>query len=216
MAERFGRIRIAAPGSSQFLPDPLVVITVDSQGDERGINGLAVHPQFAANPYIYVFYTSASPARDRVARFTVTGNTASLASELVLRQDDVSPGLYHHGGTVAFGPDGLVYISTGDHLEPVDSQSLTSYHGKILRVGPTGAVPADNPFNDGAGPNLDAIWARGLRNPFRFSFDFPTGTMYIGDVGANDPARRSKRSTSARLAPTTAGRSAKAPAPSPA
>jgi glucose/arabinose dehydrogenase len=189
VAERDGRISVAAAGSSQLLPQPMLTLTaIDTEGGERGLVGLAVHPQFATNPYVYAYYTSNSPLRDRVSRFTVTGNTASLASELVVWQDIVNAELYHHGGTVAFGPDGLLYVSTGDQFEPANSQSLTSYHGKILRIGADGVVPADNPFHDGAGPNLDAIWARGLRNAFRFSFDRLTGTMYVGDVGSNEPA----------------------------
>ncbi len=189
VAERGGRVGVAAAGSSQLLPGPMLTITdIDTEGGERGLVGLAVHPQFATNPYIYAYYTSDSPLRDRVSRFTVTGNTASLASELMLWQDNVGAGLYHHGGTVAFGPDGLLYVSTGDQFEPANSQSLTSFHGKILRIGADGAIPANNPFHDGTGPNLDAIWARGLRNAFRFSFDRLTGTMYIGDVGGNEPA----------------------------
>ncbi len=89
----------------------------------------------------------------------------------------------HHGGGLAFGPDGKLYISTGDNGAPSSSQPLTSDHGKILRVNKDGTIPSDNPFVDGAGPNIDAIWARGLRNPYRFSFDPANGRMYIGDVG---------------------------------
>ena len=91
----------------------------------------------------------------------------------------------HHGGGLAFGPDGKLYISTGDNGDPPTVQSLTSHHGKILRVNKDGTIPSDNPFFDGNGPNIDAIWARGLRNPYRFSFDSATGRMYIGDVGQN-------------------------------
>jgi glucose/arabinose dehydrogenase len=91
----------------------------------------------------------------------------------------------HHGGCIAFGPDGKLYISTGDNGDPQTSQSLTGDHGKILRVNKDGTVPTDNPFYDGNGPNVDAIWALGLRNPYRFSFDMPTGRMYIGEVGFN-------------------------------
>lgn len=188
-AERGGRIWVAAAGASSLAATPLLTITnVDVIGGERGLTGLTVHPLFATNPYIYVFYTAASPLRDRVSRFTVDGDVAVPDSELVLWQDNVDPHLWHHGGTLAFGPDGRLYATTGDHFEPADSQRLTSYHGKVLRLAADGAVLTDNPFYDGAGPNLDAIWARGLRNPFRFSFDAATGAMYIGDVGGNEPA----------------------------
>ena len=82
----------------------------------------------------------------------------------------------------------MLYVSVGDHFIASDAQLLTNYHGKILRIRADGTVPTDNPFYDGAGPNMDAIWAYGLRNPFRFSFDTATGRMYIGDVGGNETA----------------------------
>ena len=114
----------------------------------------------------------------------MSGNSADPATELVVWQGRAdSTSTDHHGGGLAFGPDGKLYISTGDNGDPPTSQSLTSDHGKILRVNKDGTVPTDNPFFDGNGPNVDAIWARGLRNPYRFSFDAVTGRMYIGDVG---------------------------------
>ena len=92
----------------------------------------------------------------------MTGNTADPATELVVWQGRAdSTSTDHHGGGLAFGPDGKLYISTGDNGDPPTSQSLTSDHGKILRVNKDGTVPTDNPFFDGNGPNIDAIWARG-------------------------------------------------------
>jgi len=142
-AQRDGVIRLALPGANQLQPAPLLTLTnIDITGGERGLVGLTPDTDFTTNGYIYAFYTAASPLRDRVSRFTVSGNTASLASELVLWQDDVAAGEFHHGGTVAIGPDGFLYISTGDHNGPQDSPSLTSYHGKILRISRTGGVPS--------------------------------------------------------------------------
>ena len=92
----------------------------------------------------------------------------------------------HHGGAMNFGNDGKLYFTTGEHFQRAPSQDLTSPRGKILRINKDGTVPTDNPFYDGAGPNWDAIWAYGLRNPFRAYFDAPTGRLYIGDVGGND------------------------------
>ena len=185
--ERSGRIRVVQPGATQPDATALLQLTnIDTREGERGLVGLALDPNFSTNGYYYVFYTAASPLRDRVSRFTASGSSTNLSTEQLIWQDNVQAGLWHHGGAVAVGPDGLLYISTGDHFDqPGDSQSLTSYHGKILRVNADGSVPTSNPFYDGAGPNLDAIWARGLRNPYRFSFDSANGRMYIGDVGGN-------------------------------
>ena len=80
----------------------------------------------------------------------------------------------------------MIYFTTGDHFEGTDSQDLTSPRGKVLRFNPDGTVPTDNPFYDGTGPNYDAVWALGLRNPYRAYYDAPTGRLIIGDVGGND------------------------------
>ena len=137
--------------------------------------------------------------RDRVSRFTVTGNTASLASELVIWQDDVSPGLYHHGGTVAFGPDGLLYISTGDHLEPADSQSLTSYHGKILRVGADRRRPGRQSVQRRRRTEPRCNLGARLAQPVPVLLRFPDrDNVHRRTSAATSRRRRSKRSTSAR------------------
>ena len=107
--------------------------------------------------------------RNRVSRFTASGNATVAGSEVLLWEDDVAAADVHHGAGLAFRQDGKLYISAGDHLVPNNSQSLTSFHGKILRINKDGTIPLDNPFYDGSGPNKDAIWARGLRNPFRIS-----------------------------------------------
>jgi glucose/arabinose dehydrogenase/PKD repeat protein len=190
IAELFGRIVVVQAGATTIDATPVAQLTNISNdefeaGGERGLVGMVSDPNFSANGFLYVFYTAAVPLRDRVSRFILNGNTLDLQSEVVVWQDIVDAERDHHGGGVAFGPDGRLYISTGDHFAPADSQSLTSYHGKVIRINPDGSVPADNPFFDGTGPNLDGIWARGLRNPFRLSFDSLTGEMYIGDVGGN-------------------------------
>ncbi|MEP7167193.1 MAG: PQQ-dependent sugar dehydrogenase [Candidatus Woesebacteria bacterium] len=194
IAERLGAIKVVPAGQTAVLSTPVLQLTnINIDQGERGLDGMTVDPDFANNGYIYIFYTANSPLRDRVSRFTMVGNTASLATETVIWEDNVDAFFWHHGGTPAFGPDGKLYISIGDHFDQTAgsghaAQRLDSYHGKILRLNKDGSVPTDNPFFDGAGPNLDAIWARGLRNPFRITFDSTAGTMYIGDVGGNDPA----------------------------
>ena len=92
----------------------------------------------------------------------------------------------HHGGAINFANDGKLLLTTGEHFDSAPSQDLTSPRGKILRFNPDGTIPTDNPFYDGAGPHYDAIWALGLRNPYRAYYDAPTGRLFIGDVGGND------------------------------
>ncbi len=185
VAERDGTVWVVQPGSGSVDPVPLLQIPNVPADNERGLLGMTVDPAFALNGRVYLFYTHSS-LRNRVSRFTVSGGTAPLSSELVVWENNVAADVWHQGGDLDFGPDGHLYIAVGDHLDAQSAQSLRSYNGKILRVAADGSVPADNPFHDGAGPNLDAIWVRGLRNPFRFSIDQPTGRMMIGDVGQSD------------------------------
>jgi glucose/arabinose dehydrogenase len=182
IAERDGTVWVVQPGATQVSPTPFLQLTGVPTDNERGLLGLTVDPAFATNGYVYVYYTHGS-LRNRVARFTATGNTAPASTEFVVWQNIVNADIWHQGGDLHFGPDGYLYISVGDHLQSQTAQQLTSYNGKILRVTRDGAVPSDNPFNDGAGPNLDAIWVRGLRNPFRFAIDQTNGRLIIGDVG---------------------------------
>ena len=185
-----GRIMIRQPGAAVVDPTPVLdlpnIFEEDvTVGGERGLVNIVADPDFTSNGYVYVFYTAASPQRDRVSRFTMNGSTANPSTELVIWQgSESSTSTDHHGGGLAFGPDGKLYISTGDNGDPASSQSLSSDHGKMLRVNKNGTIPADNPFVGGASHD-DAIWARGLRNPYRFSWDPTTSKMYIGDVGQN-------------------------------
>jgi glucose/arabinose dehydrogenase/PKD repeat protein len=182
IGERDGTVWVAQPGAGQVDPAPFLQLPSVSTDNERGLLGVTLDPDFEQNGYVYVFYTHGS-LHNRVSRFQATGGSAPAASEQVVWQHNAASDIWHQGGDLHFGPDGYLYISVGDHLESNTAQQLTSYNGKILRIAADGSVPADNPFYDGAGPNLDAIWARGLRNPFRFTIDHPTGRMIIADVG---------------------------------
>ena len=185
IGELVGTIQIAAPGASQVAPVPFLTLT--NIGDApQGLMDIELDPDFATNGHYYVFYTRGSPNRDRVSRFTAVGSTTNPATEFVLYQDDRDAGTEHHGGALAFGPDGKLYVTTGEHFGSEDSQSLSNPRGKVLRLNKDGTIPTDNPFYDGAGPNRDEVWALGLRNPFRASFDSVTGRYFIADVGGND------------------------------
>ncbi len=160
---------------------------VDSQGNEQGLLGLAFHPNFQQNPYFYVNYIDLN-GNTVIARFTANGNLADPTSEkdlLHIRQSFPN----HNGGQMAFGPDEYLYMGLGDGGSEGDpdrnGQNTNVLLGKILRIdvdhGEPYAVPADNPFVNGGGKS--EIWEYGLRNPWRFSFDKPSGNLYIADVG---------------------------------
>lgn len=163
--------------------------------NEQGLLGLALHPDFKNNGYLYVYYSHATEPKSVVSRFTISKdnpNQADPESELVLMEID-QPFQNHNGGAIEFGPDGYLYIALGDggfRNDPeANGQDLSTLLGSILRVdvdhpsaGKPYGIPADNPFvnREGARPE---IFAFGLRNPWRIAFDRETGTLWAGDVG---------------------------------
>jgi glucose/arabinose dehydrogenase len=190
--EQRGLIRILYP-DGQLLPEPFLDISdkVDCCG-ERGLLGLAFHPNYRENGYFYINYTTKDGEQltTIIARFQASSDAdrADPGSEKeLLRQAQPYPN--HNGGGLAFGPDGYLYIGLGDGGSGGDphgnGQSLDTWLGKLLRIdvdnGDPYAIPEDNPFAGGGG--APEIWAHGLRNPWRFSFDRLTGDLYIGDVG---------------------------------
>jgi len=189
--EKPGRIRILKNGVLQ--PSPFLDITGKVQdAGEQGLLGLAFPPQYAQKGYFYVYYTDNS-GNNRVARYSLGDHPDAAdpdSEELILRLDHPVHD-NHNGGQLAFGPDGYLYISTGDGGgggDPFDNaQDLNTLLGKILRIDTesmnTGyQIPPGNPFA-GQAERRGEIWAYGLRNPWRFSFDRQTGDLYIGDVG---------------------------------
>lgn len=186
--EQAGRIRVIRAGT--LLPDPFLDITgITSGGGERGLLGLAFHPDYEVNGYFFVYHTD-NAGDTRVARYTAaTPDQADPGSgQTVLTA--VQPYPNHNGGHIAFGPDGYLYIALGDGGDGGDpdgnGQELSTLLGSILRIDVDGgspyAVPADNPFVGTAGAAPE-IWVYGLRNPWRFSFDRASGDLFIGDVG---------------------------------
>ena len=161
---------------------------------EQGLLGFAFHPDFASNRLVYAYYSkNANPAVEvgnhTLARFTVSadGLSADRASGTVLLNEP-DPFQNHNGGALLFGPDGLLYLAIGDGGSGGDpqnnGQNLNTVMGKILRLRPDGTIPPDNPFAAQSGRRGE-IWAYGLRNPYRMSFDRGTGQLWAGDVGQN-------------------------------
>ncbi|UJS18607.1 MAG: PQQ-dependent sugar dehydrogenase [Candidatus Jettenia sp.] len=169
---------------------------VNDRGAEEGLLGLAFHPDFKNNGFFYVNYTASNPRRTVIARYNVhqaTPNAALKDSELIIMQFS-QPFSNHNGGQITFGPDGFFYIATGDGGSGGDpfgnGQSLKTLLGKILRIdvdnpseGRNYGIPADNPFVGNDSGFQEEIYAYGLRNPWRFSFDPKTQWLWAADVG---------------------------------
>jgi glucose/arabinose dehydrogenase len=194
VAERGGRIWMVEDGQRSEQPF-LDIATRVTAGGEAGLLGLAFHPGFPADPRFFIYYTNLD--RDQVVAERRVSDDPLRADpdveRILLVMDDFAGN--HNGGALQFGPDGKLYIATGDGGGANDPQGtgqrLDTPLGKILRIGvdaTTGDLPyeqpADNPFvgRDGA---LPEIWETGLRNPWRFSFDRQNGDLWIGDVGQN-------------------------------
>ena len=191
VVEQGGRVRIVT--GSRITGTFLDVGSRITSGGERGLLGLAFHPNFASNGFVFVYFTR--PGGDIVInRMTANAakTSASLATEQPVMVIEHSQYSNHNGGGMAFGPDGYLYIATGDgggSGDPLaNGQDITDEKlGKILRIAPDldgnggYTIPADNPFVGTTGD--DEIWAYGLRNPWRISFDRVTGNLFIGDVG---------------------------------
>jgi glucose/arabinose dehydrogenase len=196
IVQQGGRIRILKNGVLLAAPFLDLAANVATAGNEQGLLGLAFHPQFETNGKFYVYLTLKSSGAQIVNEYRASPPSANTVDwhtgRRILTMTD--PYTNHNGGHMAFGPDGFLYIGTGDGGSAGDpgnrAQSTTSLLGKILRIdinGTNGAtpyrIPPTNPYVGIGG--WDEIWARGLRNPWRFSFDRATGDLWIGDVGQN-------------------------------
>lgn len=186
--EQPGRIRILQEGALQEKPLLDISSKVNSASNEQGLLGLAFAPDFAASGLFYVHYTGAR-GQTVIARYQTgaDGLAAAISGSIILTVPQPYPN--HNGGSILFGPDGYLYIALGDGGSAGDpqnhAQNVNSLLGKILRIDVSGqrpyAIPPTNPLNGRAGK--DEIWAFGLRNPWRISFDRLTGDLYIADVG---------------------------------
>jgi glucose/arabinose dehydrogenase len=184
VTQQGGSIRVIENGI--LLPTPFASVTVSSAG-ERGLLGVALDPGFAGNGWVYVYYTATTPTtHNRVSRFTAAGNVAAAGSEtVILELDDLSTATNHNGGALHFGPDGKLYVAVGDNANGANAQSLSTLHGKMLRINKDGTIPSDNPFYAAPADKYDAVWALGLRNPYTFAFDPASTRMFLNDVGQN-------------------------------
>jgi len=193
VVERGGSIRIIR-GDGTIEPTPFLDISgLITAGGERGLLGLAFHPDYAENGCFFVNYTDLD-GNTVIARFTVSEPDPDVADpetrEVILSIDQ--PYSNHNGGDLNFGADGYLYIGTGDGGSSGDpdnnAQDMSSLLGKMLRIdidnGTPYSIPSGNPYVENAA-YADEIWASGLRNPWRFSFDRETGDMWIADVGQN-------------------------------
>lgn len=197
--EQPGRIMVFENNSLVNNADVFLDLTdVVLYGGEQGLLGLAFHPDYEENGYFYVDYTTSNPRRTVIARFSVSDsdpNRANRDSELILMEVE-QPYTNHNGGQVAFGPDGFLYISFGDGGsggDPLNSgQDRTTLLGNILRIdvdnptnGKNYGIPNDNPFVENNNGWREEIYAYGLRNVWRFSFDPETNKLWAADVGQN-------------------------------
>lgn len=183
ITQKDGRIMIVRDGL--LLPQPAVTLNVDPF-NERGLSGIAIDPNFAQNGHIYVFYTVPNENHNRISRITLSGDFFVPGSEQVIMEIEPMPGSIHNAGAMHFGPDGFLYITTGDGADAITSQSLTTLGGKVLRIAADGSIPTDNPFYNQTNGNYRAIWAMGFRNPFSSAMDPTTGLFFINDVGGGD------------------------------
>ena len=190
IVEQRGRILVLENGG--VLPTPFLDIAGKiTSGGERGLLSVAFHPRYASNGFFYVNFTDLN-GDTRVERYRVSGNrnTADPASAKLIIAI-AQPYANHNGGLVMFGSDGFLYIGMGDGGSGGDpqghGQNLQSLLGKMLRLDVDGgdpyAIPTDNPYARGGGH--PEIWASGMRNPWRFSFDRVAGFLYVADVGQN-------------------------------
>lgn len=181
LAQKDGRVFLLNE-TGEFLSDPVLSLELDDF-NERGLAGIALHPDFDTEPWIYLYYAVRDSNFNRISRLRINGNHAVPGSEQILFEcDKLSSGI-HNGGAIAFGLDGKLYVGTGDGGNSSNSQSLSSSLGKVLRLNADGSIPDDNPFYNTLSGKARAIYAYGLRNPFNMSIQPGSGRIFVNDVG---------------------------------
>jgi quinoprotein glucose dehydrogenase len=173
VSERPGRVRLIENG--KLNDSPYLQLDVAALG-EGGLMGLAVHPQFPDEPYIYAMYTyrEAGTLYNRVHRFRDFGRRAEPDNIII---DHIPGSPYHDGGRLAFGPDGMLYVTAGENFQAERAQDLNTLSGSILRVAPDGSIPEDNPFPG------SPVWSYGHRNPQGLAWHPETGDLFSSEHG---------------------------------
>ena len=175
VSERTGAVRQVVDG--ELLPDPAYVFEEVRARDEAGLMSLVLDPQYAENAYLYACYTTSGTGADiitRVARLTDEGNALTFERVII---DNIPAARFHAGCRLQFGPDGMLYVSTGDALDTSLPQNIDSLAGKILRLTPEGDIPADNPFPG------SPVYSLGHRNPQGLTWDAESGRMFSTEHG---------------------------------
>ncbi len=198
-----GHLRIASENGSgqwQIESQPFATFDVPKVGGvpaahrSSGVRGFAFDPNYASNGYVYVFYMKDNPRQNRVVRIRrdPSNPNRALPGETLLIElpfNSSSASGSHNGGALRFGPDGMLYITTGDGWSGGDGvQSLSTFTGKVLRIRPDGSIPSDNPFYSQASGNYRAIYALGLRNPYTLTRNESNGWMLIGEANGENKA----------------------------
>ncbi|HIK18032.1 MAG TPA: PQQ-dependent sugar dehydrogenase [Leptolyngbyaceae cyanobacterium M33_DOE_097] len=182
VSERLGRVRLVQNG--KLRPQPIATINVSDRG-EGGLLGIATHPDFANNRFFYVYFTAnanGSPV-NRVERWQLSQDGTQATRDRTIL-DNIPVAQFHNGGRIRFGPDGMLYIGTGDARNPDLSQNVKSLAGKILRVTPDGQVPEDNPFPG------NPVYILGIRNTQGFDW-VNASTLWVSDHGPSGDLGRS-------------------------
>jgi glucose/arabinose dehydrogenase len=189
IADQTGPLRVWKNGSMR----PVPVLDLSERLDtywERGLIGVALHPDFPHTPHLFVMYVAKSPVPHHVvSRFTMLGDRADVSSERVLLEGDDQTKIDgklpwgHQGGPICFSADGKLYLGIGEQTARTPAQSLESIQGKILRINPDGTIPEDNPFFAQTTGKYRAIWALGLRNPYGLAVEPGSGRLFETDVG---------------------------------
>ncbi|MBA3899674.1 MAG: PQQ-dependent sugar dehydrogenase [Bacteroidetes bacterium] len=182
VSERPGRIRIIQNGTLKEDVYANIPNVMHSKGSEAGLMGIALHPNFASQPYVYAMYTfqEGNVNDNRVIRLKHNGSNATFDKIIV---DGIPAGRNHNGGRIKFGPDGMLYITAGETFERELAQDMESLGGKILRVTPDGAVPNDNPFPG------SIIYSLGHRNPQGLAWHPETGDLFSSEHGPSGEMR---------------------------
>ena len=181
IALQAGELRVVKDGA--LLDTPFHLFTTDPNG-ERGLLGVALHPEFALNGFVYIYYTTPDGGtHNRISRLVANGDVSIGGETVLVDFPPLSSATNHNGGGLRFGPDGKLYVGVGENANAALAQDLSSPLGKMLRFNDDGSIPGDNPFFDTQAGLAQAVWAYGLRNPFTFAFQPGTGRMHINDVG---------------------------------